>query len=222
VLLVIRTVLRGLTKASEFFLDTLSRHPSEHLQGLSQQLHPLLKTHPRLIHFSTERDFVIANRRWRDKVKSLRLELDRVPEEDRRDDFENWWNHFSDIAGILEGRYEVIQRVCVTLGADWKEVCAAWGVFVDYRIRRQDLPYVFYGHQMKSFIHLVFSEVVGQVLHDMPPDPTNLEDMVHAALFSGQPVQALSHAAQLDIWLAAHLADMMEPLELLETEVDEE
>ena len=204
-------------------MDTLSHHhPSEHLQGLSQQLRPLLSSHPRLIQFSAERDFVIANRRWRDKIKSLRLELDQVPEKDRRDDFENWWNHFSDIVGILEGRPEVIQRICKNLGADWKEVCAAWGVFVDYRIRRQDLPYVSCSRQMTSTTHVNFRERVAQVLDDMPPDPTDLEDMVHAALFSGHPAEALSHAAQLDIWLAAHLADMMEPLELLETEADEE
>ena len=56
----------------------------------------------------------------------------------------------------------------------------------------------------------------------MPPDPTSLEDMIHSALFAGQPVQALEHASQLDSWLSAHLADIMVPLSLLENEVDEE
>lgn len=56
----------------------------------------------------------------------------------------------------------------------------------------------------------------------MPSDPTNLEDIFHAALFSGQPSKALLHASQLDRWLAAHLADIMEPLSLVETGVDEE
>lgn len=55
----------------------------------------------------------------------------------------------------------------------------------------------------------------------MPPDPTNLEDMIHAALFSGQPSKALEHAAQLDPWLAAHLADFMNALSLIETGVGE-
>jgi nuclear pore complex protein Nup85 len=56
----------------------------------------------------------------------------------------------------------------------------------------------------------------------MPPDPTALEDMIHSVLFAGQPVQALEHASQLDPWLSAHLADIMVPLSLLESETDDE
>jgi nuclear pore complex protein Nup85 len=48
-----------------------------------------------------------------------------------------------------------------------------------------------------------------------------MEDMVHAALFSGQPGKALGHAARLDPWLAAHFADFMDALSLLEAETDE-
>ncbi|KAI0057204.1 hypothetical protein BV25DRAFT_1872473 [Artomyces pyxidatus] len=200
-----KTVLRGLSKASVFFLNTLSQHQSEHLQDLAERLAPILESHPRLIQFSTERDFVVAFRRWKEKVKSLRLELDRVPEDVRHDDFADWWNHLSGIVGILEGRQEVIRNICVDLGSDWKEVCSAWGVFIDHRLRRQDLP-----------------DVVSQIMQDMPPDPTDIEDMIHAALFSGQLTGALSRAAKLDVWLAAHWADMMEPLELLDARVDEE
>ncbi|KAF8892121.1 nucleoporin Nup85-like protein [Infundibulicybe gibba] len=200
-----RTTLRGLSKASIFFIDVLFQHPSEQLQELAQILKPLVDSQPRLQNFTAERDFAYASRRWNDKVKALRIRMDRVPEADRFDDFENWWDRLSDIVGILEGRPELIQRVCLELGADWKEVCAAWGVFVDTRLRRQDL-----------------TDVVAQVLSDMPPDPTNLEDMIHAALFSGQPVEALNHAAQLDRWLAAHMGDIMEPLSLIDSDVDED
>ena len=56
----------------------------------------------------------------------------------------------------------------------------------------------------------------------MPPDPTNLEDMIHAALFTGDPLKALDHAAKLDPWLSAHLADMMEPLALVDKDLNEE
>ncbi|KAI9062477.1 hypothetical protein FKP32DRAFT_1686414 [Trametes sanguinea] len=199
-----RTCLRGLSKASTFFLNVLSKHPSTYLQGLAQQLSPLLTNHPRLYQFSAERDFAVASRRWKDKVKTLRLELDRVPENERDDGFENWWDRFSDIVGILEGRGEIVKKVCTDLGADWKEVCSVWGIFVDTRLRRQDLP-----------------EVVAQVLDEMPPDPTDREDMIHSSLFLGRPTQALSEAAQLDVWLAAHLADLMEPIELIDAEADD-
>lgn len=136
---IFRATLRGLSKASVFFLGVLSRHPSEDLQELAHALAPLLETQPRLQDFSAERDFVHATRRWKEKVKALRVKLDRVHEKDRHDGFDNWWDRMSDIVGILEGRGEVVQRVCVELGADWKEVCCAWGIFVDTRLRRQDL-----------------------------------------------------------------------------------
>lgn len=73
-------------------------------------------------------------------MKALRVEMERVPEGDREDEFDAWWDRLSDIVGILEGRGDVLQRVCEELGSDWKEVCAAWGVFIDTRLRRQDLP----------------------------------------------------------------------------------
>ncbi|KAJ7792258.1 hypothetical protein B0H14DRAFT_3094264 [Mycena olivaceomarginata] len=39
--------------------------------------------------------------------------------------------------------------------------------------------------------------------------------MVHTALFAGKPADVLLHASQLDRWLSAHLADIMEPLSLI-------
>lgn len=140
VLIIFRSSLRGLTKASVFFLDTLTRHSSEDLQQLATSLIPLVDSQPRLQNYTAERDFAFAFRRWRDKVKVLRIEMDRVPEDVRSDGFDNWWDRLSDIVGLLEGREEVLLRVCTEHGADWKEVCAAWGVFVDPRLRRQDLP----------------------------------------------------------------------------------
>ncbi|KAJ6607496.1 Nup85 nucleoporin-domain-containing protein [Mycena sp. CBHHK59/15] len=200
-----RATLRGLSKASVFFFEMLSAHPSEDLQELADTVATLIASQPRLQSFAAERDFAYASRRWRDKVKAIRVEMDQIPEADRHDDFDNWWDRLSDIVGILEGRGEIVQRVCEELGADWKEVCAAWGVFVDSRLRRQDLP-----------------DIVGRILDDMPPDPTNLEDMVHTALFAGHPMDALLHASQLDRWLSAHLADIMEPLSLIDNNTPDE
>ncbi|KAG6827154.1 hypothetical protein H0H92_013005 [Tricholoma furcatifolium] len=196
--------LRGLSKASLFFLDVLSRHPSEDLQSLTKSLAPLIESQPRLQHYSAERDFAYASRRWSDRVKTLRIEMDRVPEDARFDGFDNWWDCLSDIVGILEGRAEVVIRVCKDLGSDWKEVCAAWGM-----CKRL----TFFGD---------FSDVVSQVLDDLPPDPTSLEDMIHAALFSGDPAKALHQASSLDRWLSAHLADFMVPLQLIDTDSDDE
>ena len=55
----------------------------------------------------------------------------------------------------------------------------------------------------------------------MPPDPTDSEDMIHAALFSGQMEEVLRQSLQLDCWLSAHFADLMEALELISPNIDE-
>ncbi|KAG2011366.1 hypothetical protein CC2G_011493 [Coprinopsis cinerea AmutBmut pab1-1] len=200
-----RAVLRGLTKASSFFLDILSNHPSEELVPIAEILIPIIQSQPRLQNFNTERDFATAHRRWKDKVKALRVDLDRVPEDKRFDEFENWWDRLSDIVGVLEGRSDTLKRVCDDLGADWKEVCVAWGIFVDPRLRRQDLP-----------------DVAADVLADLPPDPTSLEDNIHAALFGARVGEALEHAFDLDPWLSAHMSDLMEPLSLLDNTLEED
>lgn len=100
---------------------------------------PLVDDQPRLHNFTTERDFLHAFRRWREKIKALRIVMDRVPEDARHDTFDDWWKRLSDIVGILEGRGEVLLRVCTDFGSDWKEVCCSWGVYIDPRLRRKDL-----------------------------------------------------------------------------------
>jgi nuclear pore complex protein Nup85 len=139
----IRTALRGLTKATVFFLKLLcSSHPSSYLQSLSDSLVPILEDQPRLHQFKTEREFTLAHHRWKNQVKALRVELHHVPEDEetRFDGWDNWWDRLSDIVAILEGREEVLMRVIQDVGGGWKEVCAAWGIFVDPRLRRQELP----------------------------------------------------------------------------------
>src|SRR5437899_3058918 len=90
-----RAILRGLSKASLFFLGVLEQHPSDKLQRLSSTLIPLVETQPRLMNFTAERDFANAIRRWSEKVKALRIEMDRVPENARFDHFDNWWDKMS-------------------------------------------------------------------------------------------------------------------------------
>jgi hypothetical protein len=63
---------------------------------------------------------------------------------------------------------------------------------------------------------------MSDILDGTPPDPTDLEDMIQSSLLSGECSKALDYASQLDPWLAAHLADIMQALDLLDTEPDEE
>ncbi|EIN09429.1 hypothetical protein PUNSTDRAFT_85773, partial [Punctularia strigosozonata HHB-11173 SS5] len=200
-----RTTLRGLSEASVFFLNILTEsHPSATLREFSARLTAHIRSQPRHHNHTLEKDMVRAWRRWVDEVKTMRIQLDHVPEDDRYDGYENWWDRLSQIVGILEGRQEVVRRVCAELGGDWKEVIAAWGVFVDPRLRRRRLQ-----------------ELAAMIFEEFPPDPTNHEDMIHASLFSGNLEEALEYASQLDTWLAAHLADTMKIVSILDSVVDD-
>lgn len=138
--------MRGLTKAALFFLNVLSQHPSLALRDMVKLLAPLVTNQPRLQNYASEREFAYAARRWRDKVKALRIEMDKIPERERTVDLddrgeEDWWEKLSDTVGVLEGRFEVVKRVVdEEFTGDWKEAVVAWGMFVDGRTRRQDLP----------------------------------------------------------------------------------
>ena len=121
-------------------LDLLSGHPSPHVQELAQQLIPILLQHPRVHEFTADREMSTAHRRWREKVKTLLIALDRVPEDVRDDEFENWWQRISDIVGVLEGQGRVARRLGKELGVDWREICVVWCLYIDPRIKRQDLP----------------------------------------------------------------------------------
>ena len=44
---------------------------------------------------------------------------------------------------------------------------------------------------------------------------------LHAELMQGRTKHALAIAAKMDNWLAAHVADLMVPIGLLDTEIDE-
>ena len=58
-------------------------------------------------------------------------------------------------------------------------------------------------------------DVVFSILDNMPQDPTLVEENLFASLFTGQIGEAIKCANVFDIWLAAHLADIMHPLGLL-------
>lgn len=69
--------------------------------------------------------------------------------------------------------------------------------------------------------HTFHSDVLIDILDEMPPDPTDVENVIHSLLFLGKPTKVLTNALNLDPWLSAHLADLMEPLELIDPEPTE-
>ncbi|KAJ3729947.1 hypothetical protein DFJ43DRAFT_471888 [Lentinula guzmanii] len=153
---------------------------------------PVVESHPRL--FTTEED----SRKLKDRVKALRVETDRIPEESRLDDYCNWWNSLSDFVGILEGRGEVIQRICLEGGRIFRPCSMLWPD------------------------HSTYSLYPADVLDSMLPDPTSLEDILLSCLFSAHTEKTLKHASSFDLRLSAHLAGITEPLGLRDAELDSE
>jgi len=50
-------------------------------------------------------------------------------------------------------------------------------------------------------------------------DSTSIEDVLHAALLKKEAAKVASTANDMDLWLAAHITDLMLPLELPEGSV---
>jgi nuclear pore complex protein Nup85 len=69
---------------------------------------------------------------------------------------------------------------------------------------------------------LRYREVVERVIDVIPYDPTDLEDVIHAQLLTGDTAKALTSAEKLDVWLSCHLADVMNALGVLQAEEGEE
>jgi nuclear pore complex protein Nup85 len=59
-------------------------------------------------------------------------------------------------------------------------------------------------------------------MEELPPDPTDVEDMFHSTIFSFKIEQALEFAARIDLWLAAHAADLVQLVGLVSSDVNEE
>lgn len=64
--------------------------------------------------------------------------------------------------------------------------------------------------------------MVERVIDVIPYDPTDLEDVIHAQLLTGEVTRALASAEKLDVWLSCHLADVMNALGLLQEVEGEE
>lgn len=216
-----RAIMRGLAKASTFFLEVLSKHSSRHLANFAQQLKTLVEEHPRLNQFSAERDFSVKSWKWRDQIKALQLELATVPDEERQDEFENWWDRFSGIVGVLAGHVDMSIKVCREVGADWREMCALWCIYVNPTLRRSDFTYVCVFWPYRHSLTVSDRRIATTILDEMPADPTNSEDLIHSALFLCDGKEAISEALRMDVWLAVHLADMLEPLDIIDKEQDE-
>ena len=63
------------------------------------------------------------------------------------------------------------------------------------------------------------SDVTAAVLADLPMDSTSIEDVLHASLLTKEAAKVARAANDMDLWLAAHITDLMLPLGLPESSV---
>ncbi len=55
-------------------------------------------------------------------------------------DMKTGGENVSDVLGILEGREEILLRVCVVVGGGWKEIVVHLWCMIDVGLRRSELP----------------------------------------------------------------------------------
>ncbi|KZS94585.1 hypothetical protein SISNIDRAFT_426911 [Sistotremastrum niveocremeum HHB9708] len=192
--------LRGIIPPLQHFLRLLSSHPSKYLQSLAPKLSALLEKLPRATTVS-KIQFQPLRKRWLQELSSFRSEFDGVPQLARED----WWAYLTDILDVLDGDEIVIKRLGRDLGFGWREIVSVWGLWGDEKLERDHLP-----------------ELVGGLLGEMPPDEEDLEEMMLIQLFSEDLPKALDIAMQLDPWLGAHLADILQNQELLDAQADDD
>ncbi|KDN40916.1 hypothetical protein RSAG8_07784, partial [Rhizoctonia solani AG-8 WAC10335] len=200
-----KCVLRGLSTSALGFLRRVgSNHPSITLRAfIRDSLVPVLETHPRSTEFQRESGFLTAYSRWRERVAEVRVAFDKAVDADPGEGDEDEWSRWVDeLLGVLEGDSGVVFALCneaVEDGWGFREVIGVWGVWVDVGLKRTQL-----------------AKLVERVAEEMPPDPTIPVHELHRAILAMEELEALEIAAQVDPWLAAHLADIFEKVETLD------
>lgn len=102
-------------------------------------------------------------------------------------------------------------------GFERQSVCGAFGSTRVSREStcRESVLNIFQSHRLLCFC----SDITAAVLADMPMDSTSIEEVLHAALLKKEAARVASTANDMDLWLAAHITDLMLPLQLPETSV---
>lgn len=202
--LVIRCLLRGLFLPASTFLRTLTNHPHPPIAKLGQVLATNIANIPRSSNvdaYPLDHQFLAAHKRW---VGQFRAEFETaiggrsrghwLDDGSSKGDFSSMEDEFRRVVELVQGNQD---RVLQEAG-DWREAVGAWGVLVDVNLRRDDLP-----------------PLMKRILDVIPADSTVLEDSIQSSICSNDPVRALEGCQELDIWLAAHLADVFDKLQIL-------
>ncbi|KAK8869665.1 hypothetical protein IAR55_000233 [Kwoniella newhampshirensis] len=194
-----RCILRGFHLPVASFLRTLSSHPHQPISKLATILAQHLAVFPRSSEerWRVDLEFLQAHKLW---LAKFRAEFTNFVGGKARGKWfgepkwATWEVDFRTVVELMEGKPNRILEEA----ADWREALGAWGVLVDVDMRRDHLP-----------------EIMTIILDKIPVDSTLLEDSIQSALCSADIVKALMGCYDFDVWLAAHLGDLLDKLELI-------
>ncbi|BEI79576.1 hypothetical protein CcaverHIS002_0101050 [Cutaneotrichosporon cavernicola] len=199
-----RCVLRGFFPTVAQFLNTLSNHPHPPISKLAAIVSQYASSFPRSENFREDHAFLTEHKKW---LVRFRSDVDTITGgrsrsnwlgTDSHGDLEwsGWEESFKSLVELMEGKGD---RVLAEAN-DWREAIGAWGVLVDVWLRRDDLP-----------------GAIARVLDEIPIDSTIEDDVVLSNICLGPKgiAAALRASGNIDTWLAAHLADVFDKLDMV-------
>ncbi|WVQ69924.1 uncharacterized protein L199_008147 [Kwoniella botswanensis] len=194
-----RCILRGFHLPAASFLKSLSKHPNSSISKLSSMLSQHLSIFPRSTEerWRVDLDFLQAQKSWLAKFKAELISFIQGKQKGQwfgEDKYKWMENDFRVIIDLMEGKPQGI----LDEASDWREALGAWGILVDVDMRRDHLP-----------------EIMAMILDKIPVDTTVPEDAIQSALCSADIIKALMVCYDIDIWLSAHLGDLLDKLELI-------
>ncbi|KAG8818697.1 hypothetical protein FRC19_010396, partial [Serendipita sp. 401] len=147
--------------------------------------------------YDQDADFFDALRQWKTSLHRLT----RAKEKHSKSHYEGSVD-MEEIVSLIAGKPDALQRICKSCDMTWREAICVYGVWVHPQLTRNDLP-----------------DITRELLEEMPVDPTNPEEMLQAALFQADIVKAANIANDIDVWLVAHMIDLLEIVPLPESAV---
>ncbi|KAK0528833.1 hypothetical protein OC834_003913 [Tilletia horrida] len=199
-----KCILRGYFSIAATLLTKFEDHHPI-VKQLADETAQLISTIPRSPSFTDARTFLTKRHEWTERVKvlqsSLQADFDDFEADRARDGNESEGNDerldlevgFMILLGTLAGDSERILEA----SESWQEALGAWGLLVQPSMTREDVQIV---------VGTIFERCA------VTAEPA---DEVQAALVRGEPVQAALLSRNVDPWLAAHLIDLFDRVELL-------
>ncbi|KAN0062610.1 hypothetical protein ACQY0O_005143 [Thecaphora frezii] len=202
---VLRCVLRGFhTSAASVLKSLIDTHPASAVRRVAQKAAGLLSSLPRSTAYGMEHEFIAAHRSWigrvRDVLSGLEHEMDDMEAEaghteESEDERLEYEAQFRCLLELMAGVKDRIFEAC----EDWREALGAWGTLVQPTLKRDDVP-----------------AAMDAIFEQFPIDGTLPAEAVQSHLVKGEVARAVDKAPEVDLWLAAHLADLADKAGLLE------